>query len=340
MQASDEQYRLLVETSPDGLVLTDLNGTILTANAAAARLHGAQSGDDLLGRTVASLFAAEDRDHVRALMEDALESGRVRNAECRLNRGGDTVVAEIAIAAVQGEVANPTGFVHVMRDITRQKLREEQLKDQALHDSLTGLPNRVLFNDRLTQAIEIARRTKTQVAVLYIDLDYFKEVNDTFGHDRADLLLQQVAHRMCSALRASDTLARLGGDEFAAVLPQADAAGARVTAEKLKIGLDHSFQIADHGITMGASIGIAIYPMHGEDPLTILRRADIAMYAAKHSGRRNVLWRPEQEAMLEQQHAGVHDSGVPVLQVDPRVLELALDRQEDDGGGARVPPSE
>lgn len=340
MQSSDEQYRLLVETSPDGLLLTDLNGTILTANMAAAGLHGAQSGDELLGRTVSSLFEAQDRDHVRAVMEDALHSGRIRTVECELSQGDDTVVAEFLIAAVHDEFAKPAGFVHVMRDITRRKLREEQLKDQALHDSLTGLPNRVLFNDRLTQAIEIARRTKTQVAVLYIDLDYFKEVNDTFGHDQADVLLHQVAQRMWGGLRASDTLARLGGDEFAAVLPDADATGARVAAEKLKDELDKSFQIADHGITMGASIGIAIYPLHGEDPMTILRRADIAMYAAKHSGRRNVLWRPEQEALLEQQHIRLHDSAIPVLQVDPRVLTLALGRQEEDGAAARVPPSE
>jgi diguanylate cyclase (GGDEF)-like protein/PAS domain S-box-containing protein len=331
MQVSEEQYRLLVETSPDGLILTDLNGTILMANAAAARLHGVDSAEDLLGSNVVGLFAAEDREHVRALMNEAFDGGHVPSAECRLLRGNDTVIAEFLISAVHDEDAKPTGFVQVVRDITRQKRREEQLKDQALHDPLTGLPNRVLFSDRLTQAIEIARRTMTQVAVLYIDLDDFKQVNDTFGHDQADHLLQQVAQRACSSIRASDTLARLGGDEFAAVLPQADVAGAQVAAEKLRIELGTPFAIAEHSITMGASIGIALYPVHGDDPSTILRRADIAMYAAKRSGRRSLIWRPEQEAELGQEHVPSLDSAVPVIQVDPRVLALAVGRLQNAG---------
>jgi diguanylate cyclase (GGDEF)-like protein/PAS domain S-box-containing protein len=335
MQVSEEQYRLLVETSPDGLILTDLNGTILMANAAAARLHGVDSAEDLLGSNVVGLFAAEDREHVRALMSEAFDGGHVSSAECRLVRGNDTVIAEFLISAVHDEDAKPTGFVQVVRDITRQKRREEQLKDQALHDPLTGLPNRVLFNDRLMQAIEIARRTMTQVAVLYIDLDDFKQVNDTFGHDQADLLLQQVARRTAKSIRASDTLARLGGDEFSAVLPHADAAGAQVTAAKLKSEFETPFQIADHSITMSASIGIALYPLHGDDPATILRRADMAMYAAKHSGRTNVSWRPEQ-GVMPGRHVRALDSAVPVMQVDPRVLTLALDRHE----AARVAPGE
>jgi diguanylate cyclase (GGDEF)-like protein/PAS domain S-box-containing protein len=337
VQSNDEQYRLLVETSPDGLLLTDLSGTILMANTAAARLHGAQTGDQLLGRTTLSLFDDEDRDHLRAIMQEAVDAGHIRNAEFRLQTGNDSVIAEYLISAIQDEGAITSGFVYVVRDITSQRRREEQLKDRALHDPLTGLPNRILFNDRLTQAIEIARRTKTQVGVLYIDLDYFKQVNDSFGHDQADLLLQQVARRTAKAIRASDTLARLGGDEFAVVLPHADAAGVQVTAEKLKSEFGTPFRIAEHSITMAASIGIALFPLHGDDPATILRRADMAMYAAKHGGRRNIYWRPEQDRMLDDQHCvRTFDSAVPVNQVDPRVLTLALERHEH----ARVGPSE
>lgn len=326
MQVNEEQYRLLVETSPDGLILTDLNGTILMANTAAARLHGVDGAEDLLGSTVFSLFAVEDRQHVRALMNEAFDGGHAPSVECRLLRGNDTVIAEFLISAVHDEDAKPTGFVQVVRDITRQKQREEQLEVQAMHDPLTGLPNRILFNDRLTQAIETARRTMCHVAVMYIDLDDFKQVNDTFGHDQADLLLQQVARRACSSIRSSDTLARLGGDEFAAVLPQADVAGAQVTAEKLRVELGNPFQIAEHSITMGASIGMALYPMHGDDPMTILRRADIAMYAAKKNGRRHAIWHPQQEVALGQEHVPSLDSAVPVIQVDPRVLALAVGR--------------
>jgi diguanylate cyclase (GGDEF)-like protein/PAS domain S-box-containing protein len=323
VQDSDEHYRLLVETSLDGIILTDLDGTILIANEAAAKLHGGRSGDELLGTTFLDLVNTEDRTHVREIIEEALHVGYVRDAECRLRRGNESFIAEFVISVVTDELGKPTGFVNVVRDVTRQKQREEQLKDQALHDPLTGLPNRVLFHDRLGQAIESARRTKTQVSVLYIDLDCFKEVNDRFGHDYADVLLQQMARRMQQAIRASDTLGRLGGDEFAAVLPSADGAGAKVTAGKLKDEIGTSLQIAGTHIEIEASIGIAVYPVHGEDALSVLRRADMAMYAAKHSGRRNVISHPEQEDMLEHQRLPTRATDVLDAQVDPRVLRLA-----------------
>lgn len=310
------------------------------ANTAAARLNGVQSGDQLLGNTVLSLVHTQDRPHMREVMEEVLDAGYIRNAEYRLNRGDDTVIAEFQVFTVKDEVAQPTGFVHVVRDITSQKQREEQLKDQALHDPLTGLPNRVLFQDRLAQAIESGRRTRTEVGILYIDLDNFKDVNDTFGHDRADVLLEQLAHRMLGALRASDTLARLGGDEFAAVLPQADAAGAQVTAQKLKEALHAPFQIGEHRITVGAGIGIAIYPIHGEDPTTVLRRADIAMYAAKHSGRHHVLWQPEHDELMSYQHLPLHGSDVSAMQVDPRVLMVAREKRARSNGATPATPAE
>lgn len=324
----DEYYRLLVETSPDGIILTDLDGTILIANAAAAKLHGDSSGDELLGTTFLDLVDPESQAHVREIIAEALHVGYIRNAECRLHHGNESVIAELAISIVADEARKPMGFVYVVRDVTRQKQREEQLKDQTLHDPLTGLPNRVLYHDRLGQAIESARRTKTQVGVLYIDLDHFKEVNDRFGHGYADALLQQTARRMQQTVRASDTLARLGGDEFAAVLPQADAAGAQVTAGKLKDELETSFQVAGNSVDIGASIGIAVYPEHGEDAVTLLRRADIAMYAAKRSGSRNVVWHPKQEDMLEHPRLPTRDSGALAVQVDPRVLALARVRRD------------
>jgi diguanylate cyclase (GGDEF)-like protein/PAS domain S-box-containing protein len=323
VRESDERYRLLVETSPDGIILTDLDGTILIANAAAARLHGGRSGDELLGSSVLDLVNAEDRAHVQEIMKEALHVGYIQNTECRLRRGNDSMIAELAISAVTDEAGSPTGFVHVARDVTRQKQREEQLKDQMLHDPLTGLPNRVLFHDRLGQAIESARRSKTQVGVLYIDLDHFKGVNDRFGHDSADVLLQQTARRMQQTVRASDTLGRLGGDEFAAVLPNADAAGATVTASKLKDEFGTSFELGGTRIVIGASIGIAVYPLHGEDAMTVLHRADVAMYAAKRSGRRNVIWHPSHEDMLERERFPTRASDALSAHVDPRVLRLA-----------------
>lgn len=321
MQMSDLYYRLLVESSPDGIILTDLHSTILLANLAVARLHGSS---ELLGRSVLDFVITEDRARFRGIVDKALHVGYVRNAECRLRRGDASFVAGIAIAVVPDEGGMPAGLAYVIRDMTKEKQREDQLQDQALHDSLTGLPNRVLFSDRLSQAIENARRAKTQVGVLYIDLDHFKEVNDSFGHDFADVLLQQTARRMQQLVRASDTLARLGGDEFAVVLPGTDMPGATVIATKLKAGLGTSFQIVDNSIDIGASIGIAAYPVHGDDAPSVLRQADAAMYFDKRSGSGSDVGEDARAHVGMPPRLPTYTSDVFAAQVDPRVLSVAL----------------
>jgi diguanylate cyclase (GGDEF)-like protein len=169
---------------------------------------------------------------------------------------------------------------------TRQALLNEH---QALHDTLTGLPNRALFHDRVHQAIESARRAETNCAVMVMDLDHFKEINDTLGHYHGDRLLQLVGQRLSSTLRAEDTVARLGGDEFAVMLPSVrDSDHALEVAHKLLDSLRRSFEIDGLSLEVGASIGIACFPEHGEDGETLLQRADIAMYVAKsaHAGAR------------------------------------------------------
>ena len=153
----------------------------------------------------------------------------------------------------------------------------------ALYDTLTDLPNRVLFNDRIAQALAAARRDATSVALLLMDLDRFKEVNDTFGHHVGDLLLQEVGPHLRSELRPSDTLARLGGDEFGVVLPGADAAVAAVVAERMLRAVERPFVVEGQPLTVGASIGIACSPEHAQDAETLLRRADVAMYVAKRA---------------------------------------------------------
>jgi diguanylate cyclase (GGDEF)-like protein len=167
---------------------------------------------------------------------------------------------------------------------TRQAVLNEH---QALHDSLTGLPNRVLFHDRVEQAIESARRHDTGAVVMVMDLDHFKEINDTLGHYHGDRLLQLVGERITSVLRAEDTVARLGGDEFAVLLPSVPDRGYAISvADKILAGLRSTFEIDGLGLEVGASIGIAAFPQHGEDKETLIQRADIAMYVAKadHSG--------------------------------------------------------
>jgi diguanylate cyclase (GGDEF)-like protein len=173
---------------------------------------------------------------------------------------------------------------HVI-DLARRKDLEAALEYQALHDGLTALPNRTLLRDRLGQAIGLARRGHGTLALLLIDLDRFKDVNDTLGHAGGDEILQQVAGRLQAVLRASDTVARLGGDEFAVVLPQVDEAGAEATAQKLRQAFAERFVVADRHLTIGASVGVAVWPIDGEDMDTLLQAADTAMYQHKRGSR-------------------------------------------------------
>jgi len=173
--------------------------------------------------------------------------------------------------------------------------RQKALEHQALHDSLTRLPNRVLLNDRLGQAIQLLERNGGRMAVLLLDLDRFKEVNDALGHPVGDRLLQQVAKRLRASLRGSDTVARLGGDEFAILAQNTDAEGAVEFAQKIHKAISGVFNIEHQNVYVGTSIGIALFPDHGHDPSTLLRRADIAMYAAKHQGLGSYVYSPDED---------------------------------------------
>jgi diguanylate cyclase (GGDEF)-like protein len=172
--------------------------------------------------------------------------------------------------------------------VTRRLRRQvEEIEHQAMHDSLTGLPNRVLFRDRLEQALLGARRGPGEVAVMFLDLDRFKEVNDTLGHESGDTLLREVGQRLAHSLRAGDTIARLGGDEFAVLATGLeDADDALVVARKLRRAVEWPFTLRGLTLEVEASIGIAIFPEHGTDADTLLRHADVAMYQSKeaHSG--------------------------------------------------------
>jgi diguanylate cyclase (GGDEF)-like protein/PAS domain S-box-containing protein len=165
-----------------------------------------------------------------------------------------------------------------------RKRSEEALRHQALHDALTGLPNRTLFHDRVRQALEHARRGGQPLAVLVMDLDSFKDVNDTLGHQCGDVLLQQVGFRLLEGLRASDTVARLGGDEFGFLLTDVDGAGTAALVERIQETLADPFTVQDRLHQVVASVGIALHPEHGEGVDQLLQRADVAMYAAKRTG--------------------------------------------------------
>jgi diguanylate cyclase (GGDEF)-like protein/PAS domain S-box-containing protein len=208
---------------------------------------------------------------------------------------------------VQLFIGHVAAAIEKMRLFEQTRASEARFQHQALHDPLTDLPNRVLLHDRLGQAITAARRDphRQPVALLVLDLDRFKEVNDTLGHHAGDRLLQEVGRRLRGALRDSDTVARLGGDEFAAVLPGADAAAAASAAAKLQTALDVPLVLEGQVLSLAASIGIAAYPVHGDDADTLLRHADMAMYNAKRAQSGIATYAPDHDSQSSERRAFV-----------------------------------
>jgi diguanylate cyclase (GGDEF)-like protein len=181
------------------------------------------------------------------------------------------------------------GAVVTFSDITERKRTQEQIWHQANYDALTGVPNRNLFHDRLDQAVSQANRSMGHVALLFMDLDGFKEVNDKLGHDAGDVLLKEAAQRLMACVRASDTVARIGGDEFTVILPQAKEAGeAEAVAAKILVRLREPFHLRGQDVFVSVSIGIALYPGDADSSAVLIKHADAAMYRAKDSGKNTV----------------------------------------------------
>jgi len=192
-------------------------------------------------------------------------------------------VFETRLVPLRDEQGEVSGVLGVAVDTTERKRAEEQLLYQSRHDALTDLPNRILLMERLEEAIKVPRQAGQRVALLIIDLDHFKDINDTFGHQHGDLLLQQVAERLLHVAGPQATVARLGGDEFALLLPATDKARTQQMVESLFTALDAAFTLRGYSLHVEASVGIALYPEHGLDALTLLRRADMALYMAKRA---------------------------------------------------------
>ncbi len=291
LAASEAQLRAVMATMACGLVIVTPTGLIAEANEAARQILG-QSLAELHGRLMTATLGATAR--ADGVVLSSAEHPITTALRTRQPRHAVVMAATLADGQRRWLQVDATplldtegALLHLIVsfiDITARKQVEESLAHQALHDSLTGLPNRVLLADRLDQGLQTARRTATPLALLLVDLNRFKEVNDTLGHPVGDLLLQQVATRMRDALRPSDTVARLGGDEFAVLLPATDADGAATVAATLCQALAEPLTVADQIVTVGASVGIALYPDQGADASTLLWQADMAMYAAKRAG--------------------------------------------------------
>ncbi|HET7467486.1 MAG TPA: PAS domain S-box protein [Candidatus Dormibacteraeota bacterium] len=305
LQESEKRMRSVLDNVSDGLVTLDPAGVIESVNPAVSRLFGYEERE-LVGQKVDALIATTHRGSFmnyveRRLTQDLPASGALETMGKRKN--ASLFPLEFLVSSMQ--VGARRLFIATVRDISERKAHTDALEYQALHDALTGLPNRTLFGDRLRQALLGARRNQTMFGVLLLDLDRFKDINDALGHDRGDALLQEVASRLKGVLRATDTIARLGGDEFAVVSTDAKHPDNVVAAaRKILASLEGTFTIGDHTVETGASIGIAMYPIHGDDPGTLLRRADVAMYVAKRSGGGFAVYSPEHEAQTLR-HSGL-----------------------------------
>jgi diguanylate cyclase (GGDEF)-like protein len=218
-------------------------------------------------------------------MHKLLEDNENGDLVCRaVNKDGGTSWLEStgkAYHTATGEVR----AVLISRNISDRMRIDERIMHQAFYDPLTGLPNRMLFNDRMTMAIAHAKRNQQNLAVFYLDLDRFKIINDTLGHDLGDQLLRKVAERLTSCVRAEDTIARMGGDEFTLLLTSIDAKGSSVVAQKILAAISQPFNLEGYELYISVSIGIAIYPRDGLKPKTLLKNADVAMYQAKTAGK-------------------------------------------------------
>ena len=242
------------------------------------------SREELIGATPAAFRIVErQRAIYDALLAHVFDQKPFEAEVTAQRKDGDEIELVLQLVPVT-DSAQLTHWVAFLRDVTDSKTQLTSLRHQALHDALTDLPNRALLYERLESALVKAREERSTVAFLLMDLDRFKEVNDTFGHHFGDVLLKQVALRVRNQTKESDTVARLGGDEFAVVLPNAgDANGAAATARRILNALEQPFVVEGQVLEVGASIGIALHPRHGSDARTLMRCADVAMYAAKQT---------------------------------------------------------
>ncbi len=294
LRASEERYRRMVETAYEGIWVIDARNMTTFVNPRMAEMLG-RTVDEMMGRSVFDFLDADSRASFDTSQPGRLQ-GFSQQHEVRYTRkdGGDCWTL-LSVSPNFDEAGRYAGSLAMVTDITERRRIQKALEYQALHDALTGLPNRLLLAQRLSAALISARAADEQVAVLILDLDHFKEVNETFGLQAGDRLLEQVGPRLRSEVRAEDMVARLGGDEFAVLLVKTDATAVNIAAARLLDALERPFEVEGQHLDVAVSIGIAISPDDGDDPDTLLRRADIALFVAKQPRGAFVRFAPEHE---------------------------------------------
>jgi diguanylate cyclase (GGDEF)-like protein/PAS domain S-box-containing protein len=274
------------EHTSDGILVTDTKGIIQFVNPAFVK-HTGYSQDEIIGRTPRILKSGKHGKKFykgiwKALARDGLWRGEIINKR----KNGEVYSEWVVIDAVKNELGKVTMYCAIFRDLSERMKYEEEIRFYAYHDGLTGLPNRMLFYEKINQCIALAKRYRHMMAVMYVDLDDFKQVNDNLGHDTGDLLLKAVALRLRECVRESDVVARMGGDEFTLLLPQiARSQDVEFVAMKIKSQLNQTFELMGCHVNISGSIGISIYPKDGEDVDSLIKKADNSMYQAKASGR-------------------------------------------------------
>lgn len=281
---SEERFRALVQNAMDVVTVLRAGGEITYDSPSITTMLGFGPADRIGVRALATVHP-DDREHTRATLAAALrEPATIQRAECRLRRAdGSYLWADLSVSNL---LDNPAirGIVVNARDISESRRLQEQMSHQALHDSLTGLPNRRLFNERLSATLRVDGHGRRMLALVFVDLDNFKPVNDRLGHDAGDELLCQVTRRFQPCLRSIDTFARVGGDEFVILLDRLTSTDdATEVASRLVATFREPFWIFGEWVRVGASLGVTV-AYNGENPAEVLRRADVAMYNAKQAG--------------------------------------------------------
>ncbi|OHB95423.1 MAG: hypothetical protein A3I59_04865 [Planctomycetes bacterium RIFCSPLOWO2_02_FULL_50_16] len=279
---------LVAEQSPATIVITDKEGNIEYVNHKFTELTG-YSPEEVIGENPRILKSGKTpSEEYKRLWETITSGGIWRGELCNKKKNGELYWESVSISPIKDSKNIITHFIAIKEDITERKQAEERIRQLAYYDPLTGLPNRVLYNDRLSLALAHAQRTGEALAVLFIDLDRFKDINDTLGHSIGDQLLKAVAERLTDSLRKEDTATRQGGDEFTLLLPgMTQAEDAARVAQKILEAVRKPLTLGGHELNITTSIGIALYPTDGKDGETLLKNVDTAMYHAKELGRNN-----------------------------------------------------
>ncbi|GEO80512.1 hypothetical protein ROR02_06430 [Pararhodospirillum oryzae] len=308
LRESEARLRALADTAGVGIFMIQ-RGRLTLVNPALCALLGRDEAALMALNDPISLVHPDDRAVARARAQ-ARERGQQtpQRYEIRL-LGPEGREAWVELSAARVTAGDRPAIIGTVYDLTERRQIEEQIRHLAHHDALTGLPNRALFSDRLQQAMARAERDDHRVALLFVDLDRFKPINDTLGHAVGDLVLQTVARRLRASLRASDTVGRVGGDEFVVVLePVNDVSDAVTVARKLRRSVALPIATEERDVSVSSSIGIALYPDHATTEVMLCQCADLAMYAAKRAGRDGVrLFDPEEMAGAPRESSSTPD---------------------------------